>query len=80
MPLVRRLPFGPWEMHLDFITLPKWSGILLFDLKETTFEFGHFRTISGHFLTLPGPGHIVRFGPKMFRKSARLHTLPLSGT
>ena len=23
--------------------------------------------------------HIVRFGSKMFRKSARLHTLPLSG-
>ena len=24
------------------------SGILLFDSKETTFEFGSFRTISGY--------------------------------
>ena len=29
--------------------LPKTINILLFDSKETTFEFDHFRTISGHF-------------------------------
>ena len=32
----------------------------------------------GH-LSYRGGAHIVRFGSKMFRKSARLHMLPLSG-
>ena len=31
--------------------------ILLFDSKETTFEFGHFRTLSGRFF----PNYIIIF-------------------
>jgi hypothetical protein len=33
----------------DLVESLEWSYILQFDIKETTFNFGYFTTISGHF-------------------------------